>query len=200
LKLDCSHCSQTPRANTPIRAATSQPCSASMTAVQPSGTHPELSVTVRNRGSARTAACSHSARALSVGQELEVGLFPLESNTKNQHTHSGCNKAALLNHHVHPSDTHPALSVPARNGASAKALPVLHARSQPPGLSSPPWDSTRVRWVITCAVRTQMPFPSPPPEGGRGRASRGQGLLGLKPRAICAGARDRGRGWALGVS
>jgi len=63
---------------------------------------------------------------LPVGQELEVGQFPLEPNTKSLNTHSGCHKTALLSCYVRPSGTHPALSVPARNGAGAKALPVLN--------------------------------------------------------------------------
>ena len=147
----------------------------------------------------KSSACSQRARALPVGQELAVGPFPLETNTKSQNTHSGCHKAALLSLHVQSSGTHPVLIFPARNGASAKALRVFRSYSPPSGLSSPTWDSTRARGAITRAVGTRQPCPSPPPEGGRGRATRGQGLLGLNPRALSAGARDRGRGWALGV-
>ena len=50
-----------------------------------------------------------------MGQELEIGQFPLESNTKNQNTDSGCHKTALRCCHVRPLGTHPALSMPARN-------------------------------------------------------------------------------------
>jgi len=35
-------------------------------------------------------------------------------------------QAALLSHHVRPSGTHQSLSMPARNRASARALPVLN--------------------------------------------------------------------------
>ena len=59
--------------------------------------------------------------------------------------------------------------------------------------------STRAHGVITPAVGTRLPCPSQPPEGGRGSLSSGQGLLGLNPRAVSAGARDRGRWWTLGV-
>jgi hypothetical protein len=55
-----------------------------------------------------------------------IGLFPLEPNTKSQNTHSGCHRAALLNSHVRPLGTHPALIVLVRNRASARALPVLN--------------------------------------------------------------------------
>ena len=57
-----------------------------------------------------------------MGQELEVGQFPLEANTKSQNTHSGCHKAALLSRHVQPSGMHPALIVPARNRGSVFRL------------------------------------------------------------------------------
>ena len=81
----------------------------------------------------KSSACSHRARALPVGQELEVGPFPLEPNTKSQNkTHSGCHKAALLSCHVQPSGTHPTLSVPVRNGASKSA-----ACSSAPALRHP---------------------------------------------------------------
>ena len=50
----------------------------------------------------KRAACSHCAQALPIGQELEVGPFTLEPNTKSQNTHSGCHKAALLSLHVQP--------------------------------------------------------------------------------------------------
>ena len=64
---------------------------------------------------------------LPMGQELEVGLFPLEPNTKSQNPHSGCHKTALLSLHMQQSGTHPALSVPARNGATAKASCLFSA-------------------------------------------------------------------------
>jgi hypothetical protein len=56
------------------------------------------------------------------GQELEVGPFSLEPNTKTPiraATSQPCSASMCI------SGTHPVLSVPTRNGASAKELPVL---------------------------------------------------------------------------
>jgi hypothetical protein len=69
----------------------------------------------RTQMAAKAAACSHRAQTLPVGQELEVGPFPLEPNTESQNTHSGCHKAALLSQHMWQSGTHAVLSVQARN-------------------------------------------------------------------------------------
>jgi hypothetical protein len=119
------------------------------------------------------------ARALPVGQELEVGSFPLEPNTKSQNTHSGCHKPALLRLHVQPSGTHAALIVPASKGTSAKALPVLSVHelcqwcktlkldrshwSQTPRAKTPiraatrnpatpaPWHHGPYKWIFFCS-------------------------------------------------
>jgi hypothetical protein len=103
--------------------------------VQQSGTHPAL-IASEQLNERKNAACSQCARALPVVQDLEVGQFPLEPNTKSLNIHSGCHKTALLSCYVRPSGTHPALSVPARNGAGAKALPVLNVHELCSGCKS----------------------------------------------------------------
>jgi hypothetical protein len=96
---------------------------------------------------------------LPVGQELEVGQFPSELNTKSHNTHSGCHKKALLSCYVRPSGTHSALSVTARNGPGAKALPVLNVHKLCPWGKSSKLDRShcsqtpRVKTPIQAATR-----------------------------------------------
>ena len=110
-----------PRAKTPVWTFRTQPCSSSTCCLR-----------VRTVGAGELQQAQKQLPVLTllevlpVGQELEVGQFPLEPNTKSLNIHSGCHKTALLSCYVRPSGTHPALSVPARNGAGAKALPVLN--------------------------------------------------------------------------
>ena len=111
LEMDSSHCSQTPRPKTPIRADTRQRQKAALLSghVLPSSTHPALSVPARNKA---------SARALSV---LSVhDLCPWGESLRLDRSH--CSDAVCGNLQ---SGAHPALTVTVRNGASARVLPVL---------------------------------------------------------------------------
>jgi hypothetical protein len=127
---DCDE-GTTPQAKTPIWTATKQPYSTSTCGRQKGAGRWKRKKRSKRKSSCLFSACTSSAR----GARALSWTVPVEPNTKSQNTHSGCHKAALLSRHVQPSGTHPALSVPARNGASAKALPLLSVHLCPWGKS-----------------------------------------------------------------
>ncbi len=65
-------------------------------------------------------------------------------------------QAALLSHHVRPSGTHQALSMPARNRASARVLAVLNIE-----LESGPFPlEPNTRYALGKPTTAALPLPS----------------------------------------
>ncbi len=147
----------------------------------------------------KSAVCSQRAQALPVVQELEIGPFQLfrHSMRPSAIRRAPCIERARKKRSKRKSA---AYSQRARGRASHGQSPLgsTRARSPIPGLSSPLWDSTRARGVITRDVGT-VDLPPPAPRGRQERAPRGNGRHMAEPACTHRRRRKPGRGWALRV-
>ena len=148
----------------------------------------------KNQSERKSAACSHRAQARPVGQELDIGPFPLLRHSMRPSVikRAPCIERARKKLNKRKSA---ACSQRARGRASHGQSPLGSTRAYFPELAPLGLDSgTR---GYTPRSRDTVALPPPSPRGRRGRASGGKSRYMAEPARARRGRRDPGRGWTL---
>jgi hypothetical protein len=144
----------------------------------------------------KSAACSHCAQALPVGQELDIGQFPLLRHSMRP---SVIKRAPCIERDRKKLNKRKraACSQRARGRTSHGQIPLGSTRAHFPELAPLRLDSGTRGYNPRC--RDTVDLPPPSPRGSRGVSSGGKSQYMAEPARARHGRRDPGRGWALRV-